>query len=1100
MLEFILGGAGCGKTAWMTEQLRKAAAEHRRILIIVPEQSSFICDTRLYEAMGPVLFNRIKTYSFTSLSEEILSLWGGKPETCASETEKTILLQQAIALCRKRKSLNFYEQQAKDPSFLETLQKQITGLRRAGTDTANLLLHIQGSDRLSAKCMDLMQIFSAYTTLLEQNGLRDSLSEIDEAAALANGSGFFSDAWVYLDEFESFTGDQYAMLEAILPDAHKTSVLLRTEEPDAPPFSLFDPVNHTLRCLKAMAERCQIQTKHLLLTERHRFQSKTLSHLSACIERGGSPMTETDGLHILETADAYREVECTAAAIRQLVMKEGYHYREIAIVTNRLPDYATLMEAACKQYDIPVMIDLRRSVAGGALPSLLFHALELAGQREFQTQAMLSYAKSPLLRLPCNETALLENFCFTWSVEGAMWHSPFPAVDTAAEKAEQLRILLTEPLNRLRQRCTDASGPEICKALYQLLEETEVPQNLTALAEAMEAEGEAQHAADLRLLWDLCMDALDALAKLLPHPIPLKEFTELLRTVFQQMQYANPPQTLDAVTLADAATVRLDAPKAVFVLGVCDSWFPSEIHQDSLFTDLEQAVLAQEGVTLSRSTRELLADERLIVYKTLSSASHSLFLSYPRQDTSGSDCFPSPVIAQIRALFPNLKLVYDHELPLSFLASTKQSAYELMIQLSKESREERSAIRLSLQDDPVLTARLQRVLEAAGQNTDHRLHPSVSESLFGSPLSLSASRIERYRLCPFLFFCQDGLKLRIPAKIDCTSQTQGLLVHFCLQRLLQRVGDGTRLESLSDTELESEVKVLSSEFLETQLGGNFGKSPRFYQLYAQYQAQLLPLLHSIRAELQQSQFRPVGLEIPIGKTGAPILLKEDGMSIRLSGYVDRADLWEQDGKRALRILDYKTGNLSFSLGLLHYGLDMQMLLYLFALTSEQGKYAGAVPAGVLYLPCGLPEYRDNRLKLESTEEYYKKQYRMRGLLRADEEILSAMEPAKEGRYLPIDYLKNGTLSTRGNNWLTPEHFDRLRGYLHQQITDLAASVYRGEISANPLEQDAKGTPPCQWCGYHDICGVTPNTPIRPCSKKEGTEAMLGFLHEEGREA
>ena len=63
-------------------------------------------------------------------------------------------------------------------------------------------------------------------------------------------------------------------------------------------------------------------------------------------------------------------------------------------------------------------------------------------------------------------------------------------------------------------------------------------------------------------------------------------------------------------------------------------------------------------------------------------------------------------------------------------------------------------------------------------------------------------------------------------------------------------------------------------------------------------------------------------------------------------------MFEDNGKRYIRVIDYKTGSKSFSLENLMYGLDMQMLLYLFALIDENGMYAGSVPAGVLYMPSG----------------------------------------------------------------------------------------------------------------------------------------------------
>lgn len=54
----------------------------------------------------------------------------------------------------------------------------------------------------------------------------------------------------------------------------------------------------------------------------------------------------------------------------------------------------------------------------------------------------------------------------------------------------------------------------------------------------------------------------------------------------------------------------------------------------------------------------------------------------------------------------------------------------------------------------------------------------------------------------------------------------------------------------------------------------------------------------------------------------------------------------------VRVVDYKTNGKIFELGNLLYGLDMQMLIYLFSILSEGTALAGSKPAGVLYR---LPE-------------------------------------------------------------------------------------------------------------------------------------------------
>src|SRR5699024_8221145 len=89
-----------------------------------------------------------------------------------------------------------------------------------------------------------------------------------------------------------------------------------------------------------------------------------------------------------------------------------------------------------------------------------------------------------------------------------------------------------------------------------------------------------------------------------------------------------------------------------------------------------------------------------------------------------------------------------------------------------------------------------------------------------------------------------------------------------------------------------------------------------------------------------------------GQDLPPVELTVDGVTVSISGFVDRVDGWVRDGRLYLRVVDYKTGRKSFDLTEIWNGMGLQMLLYLFTL-EEKGKTLynmDVTGAGVLYLP------------------------------------------------------------------------------------------------------------------------------------------------------
>ena len=88
-----------------------------------------------------------------------------------------------------------------------------------------------------------------YEKLLKSYGLKDNLNDISEAAKIAAYNQYFKNKTVFIDEFESFTGDQYELLKVMISDADDIYICLRTEDVNAGEFTLFETVNRTYKHL-----------------------------------------------------------------------------------------------------------------------------------------------------------------------------------------------------------------------------------------------------------------------------------------------------------------------------------------------------------------------------------------------------------------------------------------------------------------------------------------------------------------------------------------------------------------------------------------------------------------------------------------------------------------------------------------------------------------------------------------------------------------------------------------------------------------------------------------------------------------------------------
>lgn len=1089
MLRSILGGCGTGKSTRLMEELRTRLTDGRQVLVIVPEQFSFEAEKKLYAFLGAELFNRLHTYSFVTLSHEILRRCGSpaRNSSYASEQEKLLCLYQAVQECAARRELRLMERRAQAQDFILNVYGIIIKLRKAGVTAETLgTASVLFPDSLGDKTHDISRILLAYDRILQEHGRYDSLTDLTEAAGLAEMQYFFEHTDVCIDEFDSFTGDQYKMLEVILRQADSVTAAIRADDPSGRESGIFRGGNHTYHELSRIAKDLSLPAETEYCRDYLRSVHPDLIAVgSGALRQDAVPYT--GHVRILEAEDPVMEAEYIGAEICRILQEDpSLRCADIAIAVKEPEVYFPLLERALDRYALPYDLSTERSVLHTGLIRYFLSLLSLLTATHWQTEELLRYSKTPLSGCPADTVAMLEHFCFTWSIDREDWSKPFWSAEDetlagraepfGGERLEALRIALTGEITSLRRRCKGETVRGICAVLYQhLVEKRDAAREVIAAWEDVQQK-------EFVMLWNLLMDVLDTMADSfgdqVTEPAVLRQSILLL---LQSCAFSTPPQTLDSIRIVDAQTARLDSPKIVFVPGVRESVFPGEVKSGGMFSEQELRRLEEQHIKLSRLLPELHSDELLIVRKTLAAPSERLYLTYPLRDAAFAPAEPAGVLLRIEHLFKDESVLQSgRALPVSFYIRTMKSAYFHYVRRFREDTGELAALRTLLEQDPVYAARLRKLVSAA---PDPDIRPATMEALLGAQLILSPSGIERFYNCAFQYFCQYVLRLFVPERNALTARSGGDYVHYCLEQLLRSM-DITRFLSLTRDELRQEIERLSGVFSVRYFSDAVRRDGRFQFNYRKAGQSLIQLIEHMQKELREGQFTPVGFEVRIGgssESSLPPLSLRDG-SILCQGGIDRVDICDTPDGRLLRVVDYKTGTKTLSPEKLADGLDMQMLIYLFTLR-QNGAYGDATPSGVFYMPSGQPRrsiYETRSEKAAGKEALLEQFYRMKGLVL--DTTADWMEPEIRAASTPV-------IGSRDRDTLfsvDAAQMAHLQTHVEQKILTMADTLRSGRISPAPdLYQEYT---PCGSCAFADICGKAQNN-VKKRTDAEKQEAL-----------
>ncbi len=1068
MLTLLLGRAGTGKTESVLKRLGEGTKTYPQLLL-VPEQYSHDTERRLCKTLGNIASNRAEVLSFTRLYSRVCDRAGGSALPCLDAGGRLLLMRAAVK--EVGENLTVYRNPSRKSSFLSGLIDVVDECKRYQVTSAQLL---GVSDEVGGlegdKLRDLGLIFGAYDALTARIAAdpRDRLTRLAEGIKSCRWP---SGCGIWVDGFTDFTPQELQVLKVLLEQGNDLSVALTCDSLNGEEDDVFSTARRTAHTLLRLAKEAGAQT-HVEILNEAGGRADALLHLeNNLFAASGEVWTEDCSEVTVFAAESVRsEVEYAAATIRNLVREKGWRYRDFVVAARDFNKYARQVESVFDLYGVPLFLSTVSDILEKPILTLITAALDTVSGK-YQYEDMFRYLKTGLSDLSDSERDLLENYVITWEIRGSRWTQKedwamhpdgyglqFKEEDTAAlERLNASRRKVVEPLESLR-RNKDKTGRGFAIALYRFLEEIRLPERLTTRAAELEEAGERKLADEYRQLWEILTGALEQCALLLADTeMDLQEFASLFKLVLSQYDVGTIPVSLDRVTAGDAPRLAHKRAKMLILLGGDDGSIPAVETSGGLLTDSDRELLAEQGLELAPRFTDKLSREMTVVYTTCAIPSERLLVTWPRAgEKPGEDRRPSFLVERLALLYPKANFVEEGSLEGKFRLCAPGPALE------QAGRNDVAFAALNKLDD--YSDRVERIQKAAQLRRGNLSRPAV-EGLYGQRLSMSATRMDACRSCHFSYFLRFGLQAKARQTAGFHAPEYGTFVHYVLEYVLTAVSNGD----------ERDVKELTDEavtcYVKEELGGMVGETPRFRYLFDRLKTTVAFVVENAVEELKSSQFQPMAFELGFGrgKQLPPIEVSKDGLTVSVTGFVDRVDGWEKDGKLYLRVVDYKTGRKSFDFTDIQNGLSLQMLLYLFALSKPGLLGKDPVSAGVLYVHAKDVLFSGTR-SLEDADCGKKAGDMLRrdGLILDEEEVLRAMEDWGDGapRFLPLKVNKAGEL--KSDYLVKTEQMGKLSRKVMETLEQIAAEMAAGNIDADPYWR-SPDINACRWCEYAEAC-------------------------------
>ncbi len=1114
-VQFILGRSGSGKSRFCFESiisnLQDAQAREQQLILLVPEQSTYLCEKQILSDKRVDGYSRLHVLSF-----ERLCFWlgvGRAPLPQLSSLSRELIISRILA--KEADNLEIFSTEKNPRNIASKVSDILVELQKYENTPDKLaeaitLAQKNNVDKVTlGKLKDIKLIYSRYLDCIDKKYINHDAS-LTQAQALVASSSFLKGAKIWIDGFSSFNAQERNLLVEILKVVSHGSIALclDPETVDATGDhrldgleykGIFSPTVDTYYGLKDIFAKINLELlEPVVLTKNYRHaSSRSLCHIEENIFRrnDSSKISFDNNIRILTLKDIRNEVDFVAREITKLLREKKIRYRDVAVIVPDIDTYGDYIRSSFSESKIPFFIDQRKLMNHNILVELLCCAMTLSC-KELSNHELSNYFKTSLTPLKEQEWTMLENFALEFGfgqrdwVEPSALSEPLYGNSSYVKKIDRLRKEGLSELLAMRERFEAGSARlsayEFSRIVFDFMQSLSIPEKLATISEDLISQGREDIAREYAQLFSKVIDVLNEMNLIFGEDTSLaSEYAQIFSDTISDIELSFVPPKQDQVTVGTIERSRHPEITTMFLLGATNAQFPIAVSQNSLLGDKDRLIASSLNIELSAPSSQKLLEREYLAYIAYTRSSESLYITMPRENSKGEANQISPFVKELIDLFEppievedttsqvkDIRDVYNiYQLSDLFCSSLSCNNSKF----SKEQKGRLASVFERIRQDVEFRDVTYRIEKSLGYKNNPTLDSKTAQEIYSENLMCSVSRLSNFAACPFKHFASYTLKLNQRKKLKLDPIDIGDFYHQVLEilskELLNHNLDFACVE-------EQELKYLTEEAIDIVIKKNASlqkyKRDKLHNSFVINSAieRLNICIAALTQMAKAGNFKLYGAELKFGGRDTPLgecVIETDSFNrLNLCGAIDRLDLLESQQDYKAIVFDYKRRTKKPDWSKLYYGLDMQLIVYLIALGDMELNGKKVEPVGCFFVPVEISVEKGDIANLAKTNNKFS--HKSHGILNGEYALDVDAAPNKSSLYYNFQYtekLKAYASSIRTGGVLKPHVFNGLIEHTKSKLLSLASELMRGVIKVYPYRLGKES--PCQYCDFKSLC-------------------------------